>query len=226
MFVLTRHIEKQVAEMKKGLFITFEGVDGCGKSTQAKLLYEYLKKKGEDVILTREPGGCMISEKIRGIILDVKNEKMSDHAEALLYAASRAQLVDEVILPALSEGKTVICDRFFDSSAAYQGNARGLGTDYILSLNAHSVKNCMPDYTFFMDYSFEDSKKRMSGRGEKDRLESSGDAFFKKVYEGFIKLREAYPDRYVSFDVSGTKEETHQMIVEKAEEILKKWRNC
>ncbi|MBQ4062401.1 MAG: dTMP kinase [Christensenellaceae bacterium] len=211
--------------MKKGLFITFEGVDGCGKSTQARYLYEYLTKKGEDVLLTREPGGCQISEKIRGIILDVENAAMSDHAEALLYAASRAQLVDEVLLPALSEKKIVICDRFFDSSVAYQGYGRGLGGDYILSLNAHSVENCMPDYTFFMDFSPEDAKKRMSDRGQKDRLESAGDGFFNKVYEGFIALRDRFPERYVSFDVSGTKEQTRGLIAKKAEEILEKWRN-
>ncbi len=211
--------------MKKGLFITFEGVDGCGKSTQARFLAEYLKEQGMDAVLTREPGGCEISELIRDIILNVKNTAMSSHTEALMYAAARAQLVDEVIRPALNAGRIVICDRFFDSSAAYQGFGRGLGIEYVLGINAHAVESCMPDATFFMDFSPQDARHRMHRRTEKDRLESEPDEFFERVYAGFSALKQRYPERYICVDVSGTKYETRDKIYAHAAELLEKWRN-
>ena len=138
--------------VKRGLMISFEGVDGCGKSTQIAYVEEYLREQGYDVLRTREPGGCAISEKIREIILDIRNDGMNLHTEALLYAAARAQLVEQVILPALHQGKIVLCDRFVDSSAAYQGEARGMGMETVLSYNAYAVEHCMPDHTFYLDF--------------------------------------------------------------------------
>ena len=203
--------------------ISFEGVDGCGKSTQIAYLEEYLKELGYDVLRTREPGGCAISEKIREIILDIRNQGMNLHTEALLYAAARAQLVQQVLLPALQEGKIVLCDRFVDSSAAYQGEAREIGMEKILNYNAFAVENCMPDYTFYLDVTPRAARQRMQGRGEKDRMEAESMAFFEKVYQGYEKLCAAYPERYRRIDVSGTKEETRDVIRKEIEEILKQW---
>ena len=147
--------------MNKGLFITFEGIDGCGKSTQLNLLYEYLRGKGYDVKLTREPGGSSIGEKIREILLDKSNSDMTDVTEALLYAASRDQHVSTVIKPALEEGKIVLCDRFIDSSEAYQGFGRGLGSEYIHEING-KVMNNLPDITFYFKLSPEEAAKRIA----------------------------------------------------------------
>ena len=135
----------------KGKFITVEGTDGSGKSTQLKLLMDYLGTKNCDVVFTREPGGTEISEKIRDVILDINNKEMTDMTEALLYAAARAQHVQQKIIPAINEGKVVICDRFVDSSIAYQGAARGLGTDNIMQINSFALNGIMPDLTLFFD---------------------------------------------------------------------------
>ena len=134
----------------KGKFITFEGCEGSGKSTQLSLFENYLKENNIDYIYTREPGGTKISEKIRNLILDVDNSEMTDECEALLYASSRIQHVKEKILPALKEGKLVICDRYIDSSLAYQGYARNLGIDFIKQINSFCFDNCMPNYTIFL----------------------------------------------------------------------------
>ncbi len=211
--------------MKRGLFITFEGLDGCGKSTQIGFLAEYLREKGFDVLTTREPGGCPVSEKIRGILLDKNNTELSAGAEALLYAAARTQLVNEVILPAVEEGKIVLCDRFFDSSVAYQGSARGLGEEWILSINGEAVRNCMPDLTIFLQFGPEESEKRRKKRGEKDRLENEDGTFFTRVYEGFLWLMDRYPERIVPVDVSGSKFETREKIREIADGVIAKWQD-
>ncbi len=211
--------------MKKGLFITFEGVDGCGKSTQARMLYEHITGSGITAVFSRETGGCEISEQIRDIILNVANRSMSAHTEALLYAAARAQLVDEVILPALDKGYVVISDRFFDSSIAYQGFARELGADYILTLNEHAVKSCTPDATFFMDVDPDDAKQRMSKRQGTDRLESESELFFDRVYLGFSELAKKYPERYIAISACGSKYDTQEEIRRIFAEIYKKWQN-
>ncbi len=135
----------------KGRFVTFEGCEGSGKSTQLRLLCEYLDKNGTPYILTREPGGSSIAEQIRKIILDGKNTEMSDECEALLYAAAREQHLTEVIIPALEKGLLVLCDRYVDSSLAYQGAARGLGAEYIESINMHAMRAYPPDITVFLD---------------------------------------------------------------------------
>jgi dTMP kinase len=198
--------------MNKGLFISFEGADGTGKSTQVRLLTEYLRSEGYDVLLTREPGGTVISERIRNIILDPSTPEMDGHTEALLYAASRAQLVAEVLRPAIESGKIVICDRFMDSSIAYQGYARGLGQDTIRMINEFAVHGLQPDITFFMDLPPEKAMLRVESQGHKDRLEAEDMNFHDKVYQGFKELSRFYDKRYVRIDASESIEEISEKI--------------
>ena len=205
--------------MNRGFFITFEGGDGSGKSTQISILKESLIEKGYDVILTREPGGTEISEKIRELILDPANGEMDDMTEAFLYAAARAQLVRQLIKPALEEGKVVICDRFVDSSIAYQAYGRGLG-DAVGVINTYAVDDCMPDLTILLKLDPERGSSRISGR-EHDRIEQASDEFHRKVYEGYLKLEEMYPDRILGVDASGTIQEIAEEISHKVDEIMK-----
>ena len=205
--------------MDRGFFITFEGGDGSGKSTQIGILKDNLIKAGYDVILTREPGGTQISEKIRELILDPGNDEMADMTEAFLYAAARAQLVKQLIKPALSEGKVVICDRFVDSSIAYQAFGRGLG-DAVGVINTYAVDDCMPDLTILLRLDPEKGSSRIAGR-EHDRIEQASDAFHRKVYEGYLKLEEMYPDRILGIDASGSIEEIADEISRRVEEIIK-----
>lgn len=181
----------------KGWFITFEGCDGCGKSTQLTKLKQYLEDKGADFIFTREPGGGRISEGIREILLNGKNAEMSDECEALLYAASRAQHIRDRVAPALEEGKVVVCDRYVDSSFAYQAYARGLGMEFVSKINAFALESYLPDLTFFIDLSPEEAFQRKHGADENDRMEQAGLAFHKKVYEGYLAVAKAYPERIV-----------------------------
>ncbi len=204
-----------MAETKRGKFITFEGCDGSGKSTQARLLYEYLQKSGVECVLTREPGGGKISESIRSIILDGKNVEMSDECEALLYAAARAQHLKEVVEPALAKGKVVVCDRYVDSSFAYQATARGLGEEFISKINAFALEKYLPDITFFVDLTAEDAFKRKHGADENDRLEQAGMAFHQKVYEGFLLRAKNEPERFVRLDGKKSISQLHQEVVEK-----------
>ena len=170
------------------LFISVEGGDGSGKSTQLENIKKYLESKGIDYVFTREPGGTEIGEKIRSVILDPENKEMTDLAEALLYAASRAQHVEEKIIPALESGKFVLCDRFVDSSIAYQGYGRMLG-DVVWEINAPAVKAHMPDITFFLNISPDTAMSRISQRGH-DRLEQEAINFHERVYEGYLALIE------------------------------------
>ena len=197
----------------KGKFITFEGCEGSGKSTQVALFKSYLEKNNVDYVFTREPGGTKISEKIRSLILDVENSEMTDECEALLYAAARAQHVSQTILPALEQGKLVLCDRYIDSSYAYQAYARGLGLEFINKVNSFAIENCMPDYTVFLDISSNEAFKRKGGQDKDDRLEQVGLAFHEKVYEGYKKTIELEPDRFLLINCKGTKQETHNNII-------------
>ncbi|MBQ3234623.1 MAG: dTMP kinase [Clostridia bacterium] len=206
--------------MKKGKFITFEGCEGSGKSTHVTLFKEYLDRNGIDYIFLREPGGTEISEKIRKIILDIENKEMTDEAEALLYAAARAQLISEKILPALREGKLVVVDRYVDSSFAYQGYARGLGIEFVKKINSFAIENCMPDCTVFLDISPRVAFERKGGADKDDRLELSGIDFHENVYKGYKKLIENEPDRFVVIDPTGTKQETHEKIVNALKRVL------
>lgn len=198
----------------KGKFITFEGCEGSGKSTQIELFREYLENNGIEYLFVREPGGTEISEKIRAIILDVQNKEMTDEAEALLYASARAQLIKEKILPALNSGKLVLCDRYIDSSFAYQAYARGLGMDFITKINSYAIENCMPDKTVFLNISSRDAFLRKGGADKDDRIELSGADFHQKVYEGYLKVAKDYPDRFLLIDCLGEKQQTHQNIIE------------
>ena len=193
---------------RRGFFITLEGCEGSGKSTQTALIKEYLLSKGIDAEFTREPGGTEIAEKIRAIILDGSNVEMADETEALLYSASRIQLVKEKLLPKITAGKTVVCDRYIDSSFAYQAYARGLGYDYIYSINKKAFELCPPDLTLFFDISPDDAFKRKGGADEGDRLEQSGIEFHRAVYRGYKELLKIYPERIVAIDASKSVEET------------------
>lgn len=197
----------------KGKFVTFEGCEGVGKSRQIKLLEEYLVKNEIGYYLTREPGGTEISEQIRKIILDGNNSAMTDECEALLYAAARAQLIKEEIAPRLNRGELVFCDRYIDSSLAYQGKARGLGYEFVKGINSYAVNNFMPDVTLFLNLSPKDAFKRKGGVDSGDRVELSGMAFHEKVYEGYLELAAEYPERFAVIDASGSKEETHAKII-------------
>ena len=204
----------------KGVFITFEGIDGCGKSTQTSMCRTWLEELGRTVLLVREPGGTKIGERIRELLLDKKNSSMAPLTELFLFEAARAQIVEEVIKPALSEGKIVICDRFFDSSYAYQGCARGLGPEMVSRLNMDATDGLAPDITFFLDISVEGAIKRRNVRGEeKDRIESAGDAFQEKVRQGFIRAA-SEDGRIVTVDASLSPDEIFAQIREKIEALI------
>ena len=197
--------------MTQGKFISFEGCEGSGKSTQIKLLAEYLDKLHAPYIVTREPGGSEIAEKIRGLVLDGKNKNMSDAGEALLYAAAREQHLSEIIIPALAAGKIVICDRYVHSSLAYQGYARGLGADYIRAINSRVIKEYMPDITLFLDIAPEDAFKRKHGADKNDRMEQQGLEFHRMVYKGYKQLLNETD--FCAVDCRGEKAETHANII-------------
>ncbi len=208
----------------KGLFITLEGCEGSGKSTQLKLLEEYFKSHNITAVFTREPGGTPLAEKIRTIILDGKNSEMTDECEALLYAASRVQHLEEKIIPSLNEGKWVICDRYIDSSFAYQSYARGLGFEFVEKVNSYAIKRGMPDLTIFFDISPDEAFSRKGGADKGDRIEQSGMEFHKKVYSGYTALCEKYPDRIKKIDAKRSVEEIFADVVKeikRAEERLK-----
>lgn len=189
-------------EEARGLFITLEGIDGCGKSTQAALLTRALELAGHDVLHLREPGGVKISEQIRAILLDPANGEMGDVCELLLYEAARAQLVHEVIAPALAAGCTVVCDRFYDSTTAYQAFADGLDRDMVHHANQIAVDGCHPDLTLVYDLDVEQALRRRSGRDAEDRLELKGLEFQRKVAGGFRTLAAEEPLRVKLIDAA------------------------
>ena len=207
--------------MKRGKFITFEGCDGCGKSTQLKKLSDYLTENKIEHIFTREPGGGNISEAIREILLNGKNTEMSDECEALLYAAARAQHISEKIEPALAAGKLVVCDRYVDSSFAYQAYARGLGEEFVSKINAFAIEKYRPDLTVFIDLTPDEAFKRKQGADENDRLEQAGIAFHKRVYEGYKAIAEKDPHRVYVVDGRQTPDQIFNEVLT----ILKK-RGC
>lgn len=169
-------------------FISFEGIEGCGKSTQAKKLYEYFLSKQIDCLLTREPGGSLAGEKIRGILFDEEIDKLSAKSELLLNFASRIEHVEKVIKPALKSGKVVICDRFVDSTFAYQGSAMGIAFEEIEKIQKIAIGEFIPDITFFINVSVDEAFARISSRGNNNRYEKLGNEFHQKVYEGFFEL--------------------------------------
>ena len=199
--------------MEKGRFISFEGCDGVGKSTQMDMLKSYLDSTGQEALYLREPGGTSISEQIRNVLLSLKNQNMVGECELFMYAAARAQLVQEIIKPALKAGKTVICDRFTDSTIAYQGYARGLGVAHAATINDLTVHGCMPDVTVFLDYEPTACAGRKKGFDQEDRIEHQGLDFFQKVYEGYQICADMYRDRIVKIHPTGSKEDTHNTII-------------
>ena len=187
----------------KGLFITLEGGDGAGKSTQIRNIKRFFDEKGLLVVHTREPGGTVISEKLREILLDNSNTEMSDVTEMMIYAAARAQHVREFILPALERGKIVICDRFVDSSVAYQAYGRELG-EMVSTVNSYATGGLSPDITFWLDIDPAAGRARAAKAGELDRLEQEKLDFHYRVYEGYRKIAEQEPERVKRIDASDT----------------------
>lgn len=200
--------------MARGLFLTFEGCDGCGKTTVLNRVSVLLKEKGIPFLLTREPGGSKIAEEIRNVILDKKNTEMDPRCEALLYAASRRQHLVEIVLPALEKGIHVLSDRYLDSSLAYQGYARGIGMEEVYSINLFAIDGMLPDLTFFLDLPPEEglARIRKNETREVNRLDLEKENFHKKVYEGYKILLENYPERIVRIDARKTVEEESQEI--------------
>lgn len=200
---------------KRGIFITFEGSEGCGKTTQIEFVRNFLEGKGYACILSREPGGTEISEKIRELLLNAKEgEKMSPKTEMLLFAAARAQHVDELIRPSLEQGKCVICDRFIDSTSAYQGAARKLGAEVSDIANEIAIGECIPDITFLLDMDVEEGLKRARKRdsGKVDRMGAQKIEFYKEVRKRYLELAQKYPSRIVVIDASKSIEEVSEQI--------------
>ncbi len=196
--------------MTKGLFITFEGADGCGKTTQLMLLAKYLKSKGLEVVVTREPGARGLGEKIREILLNYDGE-VSSQAEAFLFLADRAQHIDVIVNPAVESGKIVLCDRHTDSTVAYQGYGRGLDIDRIKMLNNLATGDRRPDLTIVFDIDVETSMARVGN--EKDRMESAGEEFFNRVRNGYLKIAELEPERVKVLNATKSVEDIHKEVV-------------
>jgi dTMP kinase len=192
------------------VFISFEGLDGCGKTTQAALLAEAAGATGREVVPVREPGGTRPGERIRSVLLDPEL-RIGGWAEALLYAAARAQLVEEVIRPALERGATVIADRFVDSSLAYQGCARGLGVDEVLEVNRVATRGLLPDRTVLLVLGPDEAAAR---RGEPDRIEAEGAGFHRRVADGFATAAARFPQRIAVVDASGPPEQVAERVRE------------
>lgn len=197
----------------KGIFLSLEGSDGCGKTTQLNLLSDYLKRLGGNIVLTREPGGTPIAEQIREIILSVMNAGMSDACEALLYAASRAEHVDKVIIPAIERGDMVLSDRFVDSSIAYQGFARELSEGFVRQINSWATDRIMPDATLFLDMDPDAALRRRCAAGEPDRLESEKNEFFRTVYNAYDAMRNADSERFYSVNADQSVEQVHEDVL-------------
>ncbi|AXI07521.1 dTMP kinase [Oceanobacillus zhaokaii] len=207
-----------------GHFITFEGGEGAGKTTILQTLSEKLQKQGFEVIATREPGGIEISEQIRKVILDPQNTKMEERTEALLYAAARRQHLVEKVIPALEQGKIVLCDRFIDSSLAYQGHARGLGIDEVFAINQFAIKDCMPTLTLFFDIAPKKGLERIASNKERERnrLDLENLAFHERVYEGYQKLIGKFPNRISTINADQSLENVERDAMARIAAYLKK----
>lgn len=202
--------------MKKGLFITFEGADGCGKTTQLNLLAEYLKNSGREVVLTREPGGKGLGEKVREILLNYDGE-VSDRCESFLFLADRAQNIDIIVNPAVKDGKIVLCDRHIDSTVAYQGFGRGLDIERIKMLNTIATNGRKPDLTIVFDIDVENSMKRVGN--QKDRMESAGIEFHNRVRNGYLQIAKEEPERIKVVDAS----QSIEKVFEDVKKIIHKY---
>ena len=194
------------AKRERGAFLTVEGLDGSGKGTQIERLSDALDRWGFEVVHTREPGGTPIGEKIRDILLDRENAAMTDVTEALLYAASRAQHVREVIRPQTAAGRVVLCDRYLDSSAAYQGGGRKLGVEKVLAINAPAVDGTLPDLTVYLDIDHRKAMARRCAATEPDRLETEPESFHARVEDGYHQLIEQDPERFAVVNAEGDRD--------------------
>ena len=198
--------------MNKGRFITIDGVEGAGKSTQIDLICSYLQRKGIKVVRTREPGGTDVGEKIRSVLLDVDNQEMHSDTELLLMFSSRNELIQNKIIPALNNGSWVVSDRFTDASFAYQGGGRMLNLDRIAKLEEWVLDDFQPDLTLLLDISVEIGMTRIEARAAKDRIELEERAFFERVRSVFISRSEDFPERIKLIDASGTINDIHEKI--------------
>jgi len=209
----------------KGLFVTFEGIEGCGKTTQAELLRQNLEKDGHRVVFTREPGGTKVGERIRDVLLDNRIRGMEPLTELFLYLASRAQHVQELVRPALEDGAIVVCDRFADASLAYQGAGRGIGISRVLMLNDAATSGLVPDYTILLDLPVELGLRRMSARAkgkyEQDRIEQEETDFHSRVRDAYLALAQKSSGRIEVFDGTGGKEELAEEILSSVRKILR-----
>lgn len=206
--------------MAKGLFISVEGTDGCGKSTQIPMICKYLEDKGYIVNVLREPGGTLVGEKIRDILLDPVNTDIYDMTEILLYAAARAQIMQEKIKPYLSAGEIVICDRFVDSSLAYQGYGRKVDINVIIEINKVALDGVMPDITLFFDAPPDVAMKRRANTGYTDRIENESIEFHRRVYEGYKALAYHYKDRIKTINAQKTVDEVFNETIKYLEEVI------
>ena len=204
------------------MFITFEGIDFCGKSTQVELLEKYLAENGKTVRIIREPGGTSISEKVRSILLDKKNSEMHFESELLLFASARAQLVREVIIPSLQKGEYVISDRYHDSSVAYQGYGRGIELDFVTKLQKFAIGPAIPDITFFIDIPVDEfiARKQKVKEGTLDRMETSKIAFYEKVRDGYLQIAKT-EKRFLVIDGLKSIDEIHYIIVSSISKLEK-----
>jgi len=201
------------------MLITFEGIDGCGKSTQLELLKKYLTANGRQVLSLREPGGTVLAEDIRNILLHSEH-KLTRESELFLFESARADLVSKVIKPAIAEGKIVLCDRFYDSTTAYQGYGRGLDIEVISKINNFATQGLIPDITFYLHVSLETSNLRTRDK-KKDKIENSGDGFFSRVVKGYKELCKNEPLRFIEINAEGDIKETEIKIINIIENKLK-----
>jgi len=205
-----------------GTFITVEGPDGAGKTTQLQLLADRLTAEGYEIVMTREPGGTRIGNEIRSLILNPDFQEMDEMTEILLYAASRAQHVNELIRPALAAGKIVLCDRFIDASIAYQGYGLGYAIEQVRSINQQATNHLTPDRTYLFDLTVSESKQRMMDRGALDRIEQRDDAFRQRVYDGFMTLAVQEPERIQLVDANQSIESLQTELCQDVLTYLKK----
>ena len=205
--------------MMKGKFITLEGSEGSGKSTQSALIYDHLKKQGKDVVQLREPGGVKISEAIRNLLLDVKNEAMGNECETLLYMAARAQVVKEMIAPALKAGKIIICDRFLDSTIVYQGFGHGMDIEFIKKLGAFATGGIKPDLTLLFDIDTKEGLSRTNAK--KDRIELRPLDYHERVRRGYLELAKREPERIKVIKVDAPKEEIFKRVRAHIDKVVK-----
>jgi dTMP kinase len=204
--------------LKKGFFITFEGGEGAGKSSLIKEIKNYLSKKNHSFILTREPGGSKFSEEIREVLLKNRKEKVSNKAELCLFLASRAQHIESIILPALWEGKIILCDRYNDSSIAYQGHARGLGINEVIKFSSYIIEKAIPDLTLYLDIDPQIGLARV--KSKYDRIESEKILFHQKIREGFLILAKKYPQRIKVLDASKSKEDVFKNAINYIDKLI------